>query len=101
MTGLQEEIIKQLHVKKTIDPATEVREIINFIKDYVKTNNFLKSLVLGISGGQDSTLLGKLSQMAAEELRSEGLDVYFYRVRLTYGSKADETDAIADVKYLE
>lgn len=101
MTGLQEEIIKQLHVKKTIDPATEVREIINFIKDYVKTNNFLKSLVLGISGGQDSTLLGKLSQMAAEELRSEGLDVYFYSVRLPYGRQADEQDAIDAVKFID
>ncbi|ESC54206.1 NAD synthetase [Salmonella enterica subsp. enterica serovar Newport str. WA_14900] len=43
----------------------------DFLKAYLKTYPFLKSLVLGISGGQDSTLAGKLSQMAIAELREE------------------------------
>ena len=32
---------------------------------------FLKTYVLGISGGQDSTLAGRLAQLAVEELRAE------------------------------
>ena len=32
---------------------------------------FLKGYVLGISGGQDSTLAGKLAQLAIDELNQE------------------------------
>lgn len=56
---------------------------------------FLKTFVLGISGGQDSTLAGRLAQLAMEELRAEtGDDSYkFIAVRLPYGVQADEADA--------
>lgn len=36
MDELQRHIIDQLHVKPEINPETETREIINFLKDYVK-----------------------------------------------------------------
>lgn len=101
MTDLQSEIIKKLHVKQVIDPASEIREIIDFMKGYVTAHPFIKSLVLGISGGQDSTLLGKLAQMTVEELRSEGLDVSFYSVRLPYGQQADEQDARDAVAFIK
>ena len=39
------------------------------MKEYLYKHPFLKTFVLGISGGQDSTLLGKLAQMAMEEMR--------------------------------
>src|SRR5699024_12355585 len=39
--------------------------------------------------------------MAAEELRIEGLYVYFYSVRLSYGRQADEQDAIDAVKFID
>jgi NH3-dependent NAD+ synthetase len=32
---------------------------VDFLKSYLQTYPFIKSLVLGISGGQDSTLTGK------------------------------------------
>lgn len=43
--------------------------------------------MLGMSGGQDSTLAGKLAQMAIDELNAEsGKDAYqFMAVRLPYG----------------
>jgi NAD+ synthase len=55
---------------------------------------FLRSFVLGISGGQDSTLTGKLAQLAVNELNEEaGEERYqFIAVRLPYGVQADEAD---------
>lgn len=89
---LQDHIIKDLHVQPVINPQSTTEEIIHFIKTYVKQNVFIKSLVLGISGGQDSTLCGKLCQLAVDELRSEGLDIEFIAVRLPYGIQKDEQD---------
>ncbi len=92
---LQEEIIRQLGVKASIDPKEEVRKTVDFLKAYLRKHSFLKTYVLGISGGQDSTLAGKLAQMAIAELREEtGDQAYqFIAVRLPYGVQADEADA--------
>ncbi|MGH1660828.1 ammonia-dependent NAD(+) synthetase [Enterococcus avium] len=92
---LQEEIIKELGTKPTIDPKEEIRKSIEFLKDYLRKYPFLKTFVLGISGGQDSSLAGRLAQLTMEEMRLEtGDDTYkFIAVRLPYGSQADEADA--------
>ncbi|GAB3059580.1 ammonia-dependent NAD(+) synthetase [Salinicoccus sesuvii] len=102
MTALQADILKEFHVKPEIDPATEVREIIDFMKDYVKHHTFIKSFVLGISGGQDSTLLGKLTQMAVDELNEETDGGYeFHALRLPYGKQNDEQDALDAIEYIK
>lgn len=92
---LQEEIIRQLGVKASIDPQEEIRKTVDFLKAYLRKHSFLKTYVLGISGGQDSTLAGKLAQMAIAELREETSDqaYQFIAVRLPYGVQADEADA--------
>lgn len=92
---LQEEIIRQLGVKASIDPQEEIRKAVDFLKTYLRKHSFLKTYVLGISGGQDSTLAGKLAQMAIAELREEASDqaYQFIAVRLPYGVQADEADA--------
>lgn len=92
---LQEEIIRQLGVKASIDPQEELRKTVDFLKAYLRKHSFLKTYVLGISGGQDSTLAGKLAQMAIAELREETSDqaYQFIAVRLPYGVQADEADA--------
>lgn len=99
----QEAIINALKVKPEIDPQAEVRRSVEFLKSYLKKYPFLKSLVLGISGGQDSTLAGKLAQMAVSELRDETHDnnYQFIAVRLPYGVQADESDALAAIQYIE
>ena len=58
---------------------------------------------MGISGGQDSTLLGKLAQMAVEELRQEThhQDYLFIAVRLPYGKQADETEAMDAIEWIK
>lgn len=94
MSTLQEEIIKEMGVKPTIDVQDEIRITIDFMKEYLYRHSFLKTFVLGISGGQDSTLLGKLAQMAMEEMREETKDdsYQFIGMRLPYGVQFDEED---------
>lgn len=100
---LQQSIIEELRVLPTIDPQQEIRRTIDFLKDYAHKFSFVKGFVLGISGGQDSTLAGKLAQLAVDELNEEaGSDKYaFWAVRLPYGVQADEADcedALAFIK---
>ncbi len=52
---LQQEIIQALGAKPQIDVAGEIRRSVDFLPQ-LETYPFIKSLVLGISGGQDSTL---------------------------------------------
>lgn len=100
---LQETIIQQLGVKPVIDPEEEIRKSIDFLKDYLKKHSFLKTYVLGISGGQDSTLAGRLAQLAIEEMRAETGDAsyQFIAVRLPYGMQADEEDAQRALSFIQ
>lgn len=93
--SLQEEIISELGVKSEISAAQEVTRSVDFLKDYLKRHPFLKTLVLGISGGQDSSLAGRLAQLAVEALRAETGDTsyQFIAIRLPYGVQQDEADA--------
>ncbi|EST90259.1 ammonia-dependent NAD(+) synthetase [Vagococcus lutrae] len=103
MRPLQAEIKKVLAVKETIDPQREIDMRVSFLKEYLKQHPFLKTYVLGISGGQDSTLAGKLAQIAIAELREEtGDDSYrFIAVRLPHGVQADESDAQAALSFIQ
>jgi NAD+ synthase len=92
MRELQAHIISALSVRPKVDPATEVRARIDFLKAYLRASR-AKGLVLGISGGQDSSLAGRLCQLAVEELRVEGTEAEFTAVRLPYGVQQDEADA--------
>ncbi|AWV72386.1 ammonia-dependent NAD(+) synthetase [Latilactobacillus curvatus] len=103
MRPLQAEIIAALKTQPTIDPKAEIRRSVDFLKDYLKKNIFLKTYVLGISGGQDSTLVGALAEQAVREMRAEtGDETYqFIAVRLPYGEQADESDAMAAIDFMQ
>lgn len=90
--NIQQKIMKDLNVNPDINPKEEVRKRIDFLKSYL-TSSKAKGFVLGISGGQDSTLAGRLTQLAVEELRNEGREALFIAVRLPYGVQQDEDDA--------
>ncbi|RJL30077.1 ammonia-dependent NAD(+) synthetase [Bailinhaonella thermotolerans] len=92
MSNLRERIIAELGVRSSIVPKVEIRRRIDFLKDYLRASRST-GFVLGVSGGQDSTLAGRLCQLAAEEARDEGLEAVFVAVRLPYGVQADEHDA--------
>lgn len=101
--NLQKEIIQELGVKPTIDSKAEIRVSIDFMKAYLKRYPFLKTFVLGISGGQDSTLAGRLAQLTMEEMREETKDedYQFIAVRLPYGEQVDEEDAKAALNFIK
>lgn len=103
MRPLQKKIIAIERTQPEIDPAVEIRRSVEFLKDYLREQPFLKSYVLGISGGQDSTLAGKLAQIAITELREETGDAayQFYAVRLPFGVQADESDAMAAIEWMQ
>ena len=103
MRPLQQTIIDDLHVAPTIDPQTELRRSVDFLKAYLKKYSGLKTYVLGISGGQDSTLAGAMTEIAVKELREETGDAAyrFIAVRLPYGEQADEADAMAAVDFMQ
>ena len=100
---LQEEIIAFEGVKPFINAQEEIRLSIDFLKAYMLKHPFLKTYVLGISGGQDSTLAGRLAQLAMEELRAETGDneYQFIAVRLPYGIQADEADAQKSLDFIQ
>ncbi|MCL6453358.1 MAG: ammonia-dependent NAD(+) synthetase [Alicyclobacillus sp.] len=100
MADWQKRIQRELHVHPTIDAAVEVRRRIEFLKQYLTaTGN--RGYVLGISGGQDSSLAGRLTQLAVEELRREtGRDYRFIAVRLPYGVQRDEADAVRALAFI-
>jgi len=101
--ALQQEIIQALGVKPQIDPQQEIRVSVDFLKTYLQTYPFIKALVLGISGGQDSTLAGKLCQMAINELRAESGDksYQFIAVRLPFGVQFDEQDCQDAIAFIQ
>ena len=92
MAVMQQEIITSLNARPRIDAAGEVAARINFLADYLRKSG-TKGYVLGISGGQDSTLAGRLAQLAVEQLRADGHEAEFWAVRLPHGVQADEADA--------
>ncbi|MGA4790280.1 ammonia-dependent NAD(+) synthetase [Nocardia sp. AB354] len=92
MGNLREQIIAELGVAAEIEPKVEVRRRVEFLADYLSSTP-ATGFVLGISGGQDSSLTGKLCQLAVDELRARGQEATFVAVRLPYGAQADADDA--------
>lgn len=94
---MQNEIRNKMQVKPTINVNQELECRIDFIKKTLIESK-MKSLVLGISGGQDSTLCGKLCQLAIDEL---GDGYNFYAIRLPYGNQIDEKDCNDALNYIK
>lgn len=99
MRTLQAQIIEEMGVKPQIDPTEEVRRRVDFLRQYLATTR-TRGFVLGISGGVDSSLAGRLCQLAIEGLADRGDDVDFVAVRLPYRVQADEEDAQAALRFI-
>jgi NAD+ synthase len=100
MRELQARIIAELHVSPTIEPEHELRRRIQFLVDYLLRTG-ARGLVLGISGGQDSSLAGRLCQLAVEQLDAEGHPAVFLAVRLPYALQRDEDDAQLALAFIQ
>jgi NAD+ synthase len=93
--GLRATIIDALEVKPTIDVEAEIERRVQFLASYLKSSG-ATGIVLGISGGIDSTTAGKLAQMACTAVGKE-----FTAMRLPYGVQADEADAQAAIAFIQ
>ena len=100
MREQQAAIIAELNVSPTIVPGEEVRRRIDFLKAYLRRSG-ARGFVLGISGGQDSTLAGRLCALAVAELAEEGMAARFVAVRLPYGVQHDEDDARLALEFIQ
>lgn len=101
LSELQKKIVEEMKVQPEIDVQTEIRRSVDFLKAYLLAHPFLKGYVLGISGGQDSTLVGKLAQMAVDELNADVMTYKFVAVRLPYGVQADEDDCNDALRFIQ
>lgn len=90
--AMQQRIITCLKVKPLLDIEKEIAGRIQFLKDQL-LHAGRSSYILGISGGIDSTVAGRLTQLAIESLRTEGYKAQFIAMRLPYGVQKDEEHA--------
>ena len=98
---LKQSVIDEMKVLPEIDVEFEIARRVNFIKSQLKSSG-MNTLVLGISGGIDSCTLGRLAQLAVNELNEEHHEKYrFVAVRLPYNVQADEADAQASIAFIQ
>ncbi len=99
---MQQQIVEEMKVKALIDPTEEIQQRVDFIKSKLIQSN-CKSLILGISGGVDSTTCGRLAQIAVDELNkgSQSSDYQFIAVRLPYGIQQDEDEAQLALSFIK
>jgi len=97
--ALQQEIARDLQVTASFDAEQEIERRVAFLTGRL-TSTGLRSLVLGISGGVDSTTTGRLCQLAVERARAAGHEATFYAMRLPYGVQADEKDAQRALEFI-
>lgn len=97
-----EQLIRdEMRVLPSIDPQFEVSRRVEFIKRKLQEAR-CKALVLGISGGVDSTTCGRLAQLAINELNEETEGGYqFIAVRLPYGEQKDEDEAQIALQFIQ
>lgn len=102
----QQDIIRQLGVLPDWEDTdahavAEALRRIGFIQTTLRASG-LHMLVLGISGGVDSMLAGRLAQLAVQDLRSQTHDgrYQFIAVRLPYHRQLDEADAQAALAFI-
>ena len=85
MRELQKVIVAEMGVQPDIDPAAEAERRVAFLSEYLAATG-ARGYVLGISGGLDSTLAGRLAPLRA--------------VRLPYWVQFDEGDAQAALEFV-
>ncbi len=98
-----EQLIRdEMRVLPSIDPHYEIERRVTFIKQKLQASG-CKSIVLGISGGVDSTTCGRLAQIAVNELNEEtsSSDYQFIAVRLPYGEQKDEDEAQLALSFIQ
>jgi len=99
---MEQLIREEMRVLSTINPEFEIERRVGFIKQKLQESG-CKALVLGISGGIDSSTCGRLAQLAVSQLNEEThSDEYkFIAVRLPYGTQKDEDEAQLALSFIQ
>ncbi|CAM5706517.1 NH(3)-dependent NAD(+) synthetase OS=Streptomyces glaucescens OX=1907 GN=nadE PE=3 SV=1 [Streptomyces glaucescens] len=97
--ALQQQIARDLQVGESFDAREEIERRVAFLAERL-TSGGLRALVLGISGGVDSSTAGRLCQLAVERVREGGGEATFFAMRLPYGVQADEADAQRALEFI-
>lgn len=95
----QASIVAEMQVTSEFVAELEIERRVAFLADYLRASG-LKTYVLGISGGVDSTTAGRLAQLAVERLRGQQYDARFIAIRLPYGEQKDEADAQQSLRFI-
>ena len=99
---MKQQILQEMRVLATINEEMEIKRRIGFIKNKLQQAG-CQTLILGISGGVDSSTAGRLCQLAVEQLnQSEDTDKYqFIAVRLPYAIQKDEDEAQLALQFIQ
>jgi NAD+ synthase len=97
--AVQQQIARELQVSESFDAREEIERRVAFLAERL-TSTGLRALVLGISGGVDSSTAGRLCQLAVERVRAAGHEATFFAMRLPYGVQADEADAQRALEFI-
>lgn len=104
-----QEIRQEMKVIPNIDPTFEAERRVSFIQSKLIESG-CTTLVLGISGGIDSTTCGRLAQIAIEQLNQNkngnnhsdaGKKYRFIAVRLPYDIQTDEDEAQLALNFIQ
>jgi len=99
--SLQSEIIALLGVKPVIDAEEEIRNRVEFLKQYLLKSN-TRGLLIAVSGGIDSAVTAALCKKATDELTEEkGKEYTTLGVFQPYGQQEDIEDSYAIAKALD
>jgi NAD+ synthase len=98
---MKQQILQEMRVLVTINEEMEIKRRINFIKEKLQQAD-CHTLVLGISGGVDSSTAGRLCQLAVEQLNqlTDTEKYQFIAVRLPYGIQKDEDEAQLALQFI-
>jgi NAD+ synthase len=91
----QASIRAALGVAAEFDVKDETERRIAFLSDYLAASG-ASGYVLGISGGVDSTVAGRLASLACQRAGAS-----FTAMRLPYGVQADESEAMEAIDFIE
>lgn len=94
------ELRRRFAVAPQIDPETEVRNRVAFLRAYLVASR-QRRLWLAVSGGVDSALTGRLCSLAVAAANRDGGAYRFVAVRLPYGRQRDAADAGRVLEWIE
>ncbi len=88
----RDEIARYLGVNPDCDIDAELERRTVFLADCLLAAR-KDAYVIGVSGGVDSLVAGRIAQLAVQRLRSSGHVCTLVAARLPYGTQSDEQDA--------